>query len=714
MSVNVSINRFRAHSAFSKNKGNAENLPRRMTTPEEITSISALFSVQKYCAKIEEIIQNMKKLCPIREMDYFFASYAEYKNRISSIIDQSNMVIRKLSPTFQYPTYQTGEDLRAYHEEFLTAVSHMNLQKQPVYFNAITELMNKLPLDLDKFLQKYRKNAQVRQYLLTFEPKFREKIRKLDQDIRTILLPIEFEHLDFDKVYELVERLRSIHRTFEVTLMSTVKQRYGTEKRKSSNGFQSINSSFPLVKETDWNSTIITLIPILSNLPMFIENANSLSESIPDLTLSIEKLCLEIDDLLPRCEGFEDDLPKKPSVNNDTDDKVEKILLKASSILDMNLNHDQSKVAKLDAVVDKVEDTINSLKNQINEVQKEKEKVQLDYDKSNIVRRFQRIREASDNIAKKFENDKDNFLMFIIDKLRALVDFEFSIDETDPYRMFNAIYKQLCKELEQTKNRNKDNSNKNNTGNNEYKESFMELCAKLTHKGKEEFANKSPDELNSIIYKIIDDGNKKDDLNLIDVEKLMSLIPAKSDNDDYLESLKNELKKTDYTLNAVEPFNSLTSKLNTLLDTNESCFLPTSDSFSDYLDSVSKMKDNLTKLKPDLMHKPIHSLLIQSVELFNSLAIALSSASFAPEFTDNQKNLQNILNENQNLNLSLARLRILLEEKDSLLQAETRKLAKLEKQFSSVIKENQNSNESVDTQKMIQNIETRESESDFF
>lgn len=830
MSINVSINRFRAHSAFAKNKLNPENLPRRMTQPEEITSISALFSVQKYCAKIEEIIQNMRKLCPLREMNFFFTSYAEYKNRISSIVDQSNMILRKLSPTFQHPTYQTGEDLRSYHEDFLTAVSHLNLQKQPVYFNAVTELMNKLPLDLDKFLQKYRKNAQVRQYLLTFEPKFREKIRNLDQDIRTILLPIEFEHLDFDKVYGLVERLRSIHRTFEITLMTTVKQRYGTEKRKSSKDLQSLNSSFPLVKETEWNSTIITLIPILSNLPMFIENSNSLNESIPDLTMSIEKLCLEIDDLLPRCEGFEEVLPKKSSNVNETDDKVEKILQKASTILDMNLNRDQSKVDKLDAVVGEVENTINQLKSQINEVTKEKEKVKLDYDKTNIVNRFTRIRQASDDIAKKFENDKENFLMTVIDKLRLLIDFNFSLDEKDPYRMFNAVYKQLCKEFDQLKsknsldksinnnhsntnnnnrnnissnqnntksnqnntnnqnnsnynrnnnnnnnhdntnnnsnsnqnnpnsnhnnnndnhsntnsnhnnndNSNNTNDNQNNTSNNsnnnhnntngnqnntnnsqnnnidsKYRDAFIELCAKITNKDKSYFFSKTPDELQLIVSKAFDE-NKNDDLGLIDIDKLMSLVPVKSDKDYYLDILKNKLKKMDYTLEAIEPFNSLTSKLNNMLDSNESCFLPTSNTFSEYLDSVSKMKDNLTKINPELMHKPIHSMIVQSVELFNSLAIRLASASFAPEFADNQKSIQTILKENQNLNLSLARLRILLEEKDEFLQAETRKLAKLEKQFSVVVKENQNSNESVDTQKLIQSIETRESESDFF
>ena len=717
MSDNIRISKFRAHTAISKGDKDEQSTPRRMTATGEIKSISAIYSVQKYCSRIEELVLNMKRLCPLKEMSPFFAAYVEYKKQISPIVDQTTMFLRKLAPNFNQPTYHTSEDLRRYHNNFMSAVSHMNLKKQPIYYHAISELLNKLPLDLDKFLYKYRVVPQVRQFLGTFEMTFREKLHKVSQEIKTILLPLEFENLDFDKVFELVEKVRAMHRTFEIKLMPAVRQRILKD------------SNFPTPKETDWNSTIITLIPLLSNLPMFIEDSNNIVQTLPELTLSIEKLCNEIDELLPADKGVFSEANPLNKKNSSSDDKADELLEKALKLLGIPSTKQQQKIHKLELIVNSFESKISDMNHKIEESKKETAHMKEDLDRSTIIRRFQKIRAASDDIAKKFSNDKDNFLMFIVGKLRSLISLDFRLDEDDPYRMFNAIFRRLSKELEILRNENPDfkyhessdeeaineKENSKNKSDNEkdnnssFKESFYQLYNYISQENDDDIDQKPIEELLEIAKKKID-TMKSEKLNNDKKDKEDEKEKEKNNNKDKeIESLKKEIGKKEYTLETVKSFNELTSDLNSLLGKNDNSFLPSSPSFQQYLEKLAQMKGDLTKIKEDMIYQPVHELLVKSSELFNAFGISLSSASFASEFSDNQQYIQNILTQQQSMNLSLTRLRNLLEEKDGLLQGETKKLVKLEKEYSILLKE-KHKDDDIDPQQVIISIETKKSD----
>jgi hypothetical protein len=147
------------------------------------------------------------------------------------------------------------------------------------------------------------------------------------------------------------------------------------------------------------------------------------------------------------------------------------------------------------------------------------------------------------------------------------------------------------------------------------------------------------------------------------------------------EAKERRLELLDNTLKVISPLDEVLLKMCHLLSKKYGAFLPTSKYFKNYLDGLSFMKAEMHKVEADTVIRPIHSLLVKCVELFGCLAVLLSSAAFAPEFAENQQALEKIFEKQMSSNLSLMRLRVLLEERDSLLMQETGKLAELEEAF---------------------------------
>jgi hypothetical protein len=92
------------------------------------------------------------------------------------------------------------------------------------------------------------------------------------------------------------------------------------------------------------------------------------------------------------------------------------------------------------------------------------------------------------------------------------------------------------------------------------------------------------------------------------------------------------------------------------------------------------MKDIFGAVNPNDVIRPVQALAVEAVELFNSLTIAFSSSSFAPEYSDNHQVIADRLANYQDAKDPIQKLRRLLEERDAFLRRETEKPAELESQ----------------------------------
>jgi hypothetical protein len=694
--------KFRAHSTLGVSgafRDQATFPPKRITTASEIESRSALFIIQGSCARVEAIVGKMRKFCRLPGMDSFFNAYATYKDIVANLLDQANMILPKLSPSFRKPSYLISEELRHGHDAFLGAVTHMNLAKQALYNEAICNHLSALPSAFDRFIAKYRRIPLVKLLLAQFKPQFRESLEHTSRELRAMRVPIEFERLDFDKVTAIGHRLRRLNRIFDTGLISAVKDRAPGQQ-------------VPLAKNTEWHGAMISLIPIVSDLPLFLECRDDLGQEIPNLTVGINALCVEIEDLILRKSELQALIQFSDGV-----EQLDTFVKRASALL--NLDSDKLGPNPLERICDSAEATVSTLRKQLQQCKEEAEKLGRIYERRLIGERFKRVRESTNGVAKRYESEKEHFVFLVVGKLKQLISKQFSEHDGNPIRQFNFIYAQLVKEISDLRVRAGDppvedpvmkivNENFRNfvvsccqqlspddVFLNElselesriklteligqkvsecegYKNSMRAVCAKLNQPVG---SGASPEQMRELAFNGID---APDGLN---VDRIMASLQPQEIAVDLRTA--ERLAMIDRTGAAIESFDSLIAKMTKLLDRRYAAFLPTSKYFSAFLDCLSGLKGLMQKLDPEKIFRPVYSLPLKCVELFNALAIPLSAASFAPEYSANHQVVAALLEAQQAADQSIARLRILLEERDQLLMGETEKLQKLEKAYAS-------------------------------
>ena len=617
------MNKFRAHSALTpaKNKNEPAVSAKRIDTPGEIESRSALFLVEKSGAKVESIIEEMRRLCTLSQLDPFFSAYASYKEVIAGLLDQSNMILRKLSPSFQRPTYNVSEDIRQSHETFLTAASHLSLRIQPAYSDTVTTLVNQLPLDFEMFVHRYRKNTQVKQFLRKFEPQLLDDIAGITRDVRGMLKPIEFDFLNPMKVLEIVERLRQLGRDFEMRLIGAVKERE-TKLR------------VPMVYETEWHKTMITLVPILSNLPMFLDSCKELAEALPDLTNAIERLCLEIDALVPEREEklLEATFADEP---NPVDEMVER----ASEFLDVEVSKRGTRSSRIGSVIQAAEETVRGLRKRIEEQEEEKVHLEKKLKHDKISDRLRQIRATTDEVAKRYAMEKDTFISGALKRLRGLLKEEmYDAEDPDPNREFNKIVQRISKELTTLRSGISDDGSK----------------AKLVQ-----------------MIRNADPEQKEEDLVTCTLSELISKLSDCVDR--AIQTDPQKMPVHEERDPALDKFEQDLMKLKKVINKHKTDFLPASKHFD-------KFKGIISALKEDAASTPLHSLLSTTVDLFDSLSTSLASALFAPEYAGNYQIISALLESQRASSETIAKLQNAIKEKDAIISEKTELLAALDRE----------------------------------
>jgi hypothetical protein len=409
----------------------------------------------------------------------------------------------------------------------------------------------------------------------------------------------------------------------------------------------------------------------------------------------------------------------------DAERQVEDLVSRAAGFIGFDQKAARSANA-LEILVNSAEATIADLQTQLRATVEAKEEAEKACAKQTMLSRFRQIRLATDEVSRRFQTEKDSFIESILTKLKSLLSGQCD-DGTDepPIRRFNIIYNHLIKDIADLRIRAGESGenieiqsdpvlkivSSDNTqflatccqrlsgdsaraaGASEA-ESRMELLNLIGHKTAEcqqykEALEKvcvrlrrpigsasTPEELERIAIAGID---AQDGLNAIDVGKLMDgMTPHELPLDPVTQA---RLAKVDRTLAAVAPFDAIIARLSKLLDRQYSAFLPTSQYFGHFLDALSSLKEHINVLDEESILRPIHSLLVKSVELFEALAISLSAAGFAPDYSENHEAVAALLEAQQREHDSVARLRILLEEREQLLLQETAKLEDLEREY---------------------------------
>lgn len=611
---------------------------KRIDTPGEIESRSSLFLVEKSGAKVEDIVQNMRKLCSLGQLEPFFAAYASYKEVIAGLLDQSNTILRKLSPSFQRPTYNISEDIRVSHEAFITAASHLNLRIQPAYSDTVSELVNRLPLDFEMFVHRYRKNTQVKQFLRQVEPKLLDDIAAITRELKTMLKPIEFDFLNPMKVLVIIERLREINRDFEMRIMGGVRQKVP-------------NMRVPASQDTEWHKTMITLVPILSNLPMFVDSCKELAQALPDLTDAIEQLCHEIDELVPeRIEKMTETAFVQEA------NPVDEIVDRASEFLNVDLERKGTRASRIGSVIQAAEETVKSLRRKVEQQEEEKVNLEKKLKKDKISDRLKQIRATTDEVAKRYAMEKDTFITGAVKRLKGLVKEEmYDSEDPDPNREFNKIVQRLSKELSSLREASNDGT----------REKLISLLQKVNPQ--EQSESLTIDDLITKLAFYIDERH----------EELRESV-QETIEEELLQAKKTSYDGKNETMINVE---ADISKLKKVIEKHRTTFLPASKHFQKFKDRIATLKQRICDASMDDLTEEMRSVLVKSVDMFEVLGHSLSAAEFAPEYSGNYQIVAGFLESQRVSGEAIAKLQNTIKEQEELLGSATARIRALEEEY---------------------------------
>lgn len=637
--------KFRAHSALTPSKDHYDlsMSAKRIDTPSEIESRSSLFLVEKSGAKVEDIVQNMRKLCSLAQLEPFFAAYASYKEVIGGLLDQSNTILRKLSPSFQRPTYNISEDIRVSHETFITAASHLNLRIQPAYSDTVAELVNRLPLDFEMFVHRYRKNTQVKQFLRQVEPKLLDDITAITRELKIILRPIEFDFLNPMKVLVIIERLREINRDFEMRIMGGIRQKVP-------------NMRVPAPQDTEWHKTMITLVPILSNLPMFVDSCKELAQALPDLTDAIEQLCHEIDELVPeRIEKITETAFVQEA------NPVDEIVDRASEFLNVDLERKGTRASRIGSVIQAAEETVKSLRRKVEQQEEEKVNLEKKLKKDKISDRLKQIRATTDEVAKRYAMEKDTFITGAVKRLKGLVKEEmYDSEDPDPNREFNKIVQRLSKELSALREASNDGT----------REKLIGLLQKVNPQ--EQTDSLTTDDLITKLAFYIDDRRE------LSKSGQETDVSSKTINEELLPAKKTSHDGKNETMINVEDD---ISKLKKVIEKHRTTFLPASKHFQKFKDRIATLKQHICDASMEDLTEEMRSVLVKSVDMFEVLGHSLSAAEFAPEYSGNYQIVAGFLESQRVSGETIAKLQNTIKEQEDLLSSANARIRVLEEEY---------------------------------
>jgi hypothetical protein len=189
---------------------------------------------------------------------------------------------------------------------------------------------------------------------------------------------------------------------------------------------------------------MIQLVPIIANIPAFQLHCRALSEEIPTLTDGIDRLCNEIEGLLTERPPAR--YPRTLRLRN-TDPHLAELISRASAFLGFDAKAARSS-NPLDILVNSAEATVSDLQNQLRVSIEAKEEAERESATQAMVTRFRQIRQATDDIAKRYQTEKDAFIESILTKLKLLLSGECGDSAEDPpIRRFNAIYSHLLRDI---------------------------------------------------------------------------------------------------------------------------------------------------------------------------------------------------------------------------------------------------------------------------
>lgn len=662
-------------------------------------------------ARFKEIESNLKYLsfyCDNQQGRILFQQIFKYTNQINQLLEKSNIILRKLdagSPDFLLSLRKQIEEAQYFFDKHFISLKTKGYQ---ILGESSIFLGNELEADYEDYVSFYYSDPQLKIFIEKNSSSFQNQLIQLVNKLKKVISPFTFDKIVSSDLVPILEEFKAKSRTFKEDIVS-----YLTQEANISQA-QILKSNQKLQK---WNETFMKLVTQISHIPLFNDKMIKINLTLPKFN---EALLLLFSNLESQFKKADKSLSPKTAValENYVNQTV---LQKAENILPIHLNPQEPKSYQVKQILDVTETTIASLKKQLEEANNEIEKLKQEKNESSTLERLKMIALGEQKAKNSAEYDKQNFIRMVIEKLGNLVgrscdnyakdpkkrfDYAYEIIKTNFFNeqqkiMFNKISTQLSDALiliEPTK--------KDQISNQKFEDlidhaithlknqhNLISQCSLALQVNEDELLRqvqnlKTKDlskegtiNLNENLKESTTDAQETFDtiMSQDEIQKTLdsniknnqieSTVNAQNElNEKMILAEKNQesnsINNEVYVNEVVKPIGLLTDELDQLIS-NDNAFNPSSESFPRYLSIITDMKGVIYKFNPDMVQIPVHRTIVRSIELLDKLTINLSALTYAPEYEKNQKAISLILSKYQQLNLSLSRLRVLLDEKDN-------------------------------------------------
>lgn len=206
-------------------------------------------------------------------------------------------------------------------------------------------------------------------------------------------------------------------------------------------------------------------------------------------------------------------------------------------------------------------------------------------------------------------------------------------------------------------------------------DAMIEVLVRITGRKSNEFMKKKPEELLAIALPKLDEVLAS---NLDGTSTVFSLmkdfLPNGMHPQNYVEYIRSVFMKRENTIEAIAPVNNFASQLIDIISNDETNFSK-SEGFSSFLKTIKELSQACLKIKPNDVEPSVHSLALKLSELSSKMLVHVSASIIS----NNTSKYFDIAKDNNDLTQNINKLRLLLEEKGQLLDAEVERLVLAEK-----------------------------------
>lgn len=244
---------------------------------EEMSEATPIEAFKNAYDVLEKEVRGLFRYDPPPFINTFMASFTSFKAHVYPFLTHSNRIIKQriLKASINHSSFEVCDSFREVFPKFVKYIRDFNDNILLVYHDCLIGLLDQLQANYNLYIRTCARDPQMRQAVLPFEEGLVTQLK----EIRSRLDKILDEHIFYTAdPMPLVEKIKTFCRFFEVDLQQRVCTCLPPNEVNVSPSLCGFHDAF------------ISIVPILTSYPKFLEQLNFAVKAIDPLEKAMSRL----------------------------------------------------------------------------------------------------------------------------------------------------------------------------------------------------------------------------------------------------------------------------------------------------------------------------------------------------------------------------------------------------------------------------------------